>query len=235
MSAGKRRPGPVRHTGLRNTAIDAIGRNKSGPSRRARPRPDPRTGSSRVHEVLSPLALAVGRRTVALYGGADIEAQQKRHVRASDVVIATPGRLIDLIDRKEVSVAAVEIVVIDEADRMADMGFLPQVDWIMRRIEIRTSRTMLFSATLDWDINRLVQRRLTDPVFHEVASLTTTVDSMEHRFLSVHEMDKAKVAASIARNAPKRRCCSSGRSAAPTSSSSNSVRRGSRFRRSTGI
>jgi superfamily II DNA/RNA helicase len=158
--------------------------------------------AQQVHEVLSPLAVAVGRRTVALYGGADIEAQQKRLRKGSDVVIATPGRLIDLIDRKEVSVAAVEIVVIDEADRMADMGFLPQVDWIMRRIE-SVHQTMLFSATLDGDINRLVQRRLTDPVFHEVASLTTTVDSMEHRFLSVHEMDKVKVAASIARNAEK--------------------------------
>jgi len=158
--------------------------------------------AQQVHEVLSPLAVAVGRRTVALYGGADIEAQQKRLRKGSDVVIATPGRLIDLIDRKEVSVSAVEIVVIDEADRMADMGFLPQVDWIMRRIE-SVHQTMLFSATLDGDINRLVQRRLTDPVFHEVASLTTTVDSMEHRFLSVHEMDKVKVAASIARNAEK--------------------------------
>jgi superfamily II DNA/RNA helicase len=85
---------------------------------------------------------------------------------------------------------------------MADMGFLPQVDWILRRIEF-AHQTMLFSATLDGDINRLVQRRLTDPVFHEVESPTTTVDSMEHRFLSVHEMDKVKVAASIARNAEK--------------------------------
>jgi superfamily II DNA/RNA helicase len=158
--------------------------------------------AQQVHDVLSPLAAAVGRRTVALFGGADIEVQQKRLRKGSDVVIATPGRLIDLIERKEVSVAAVEIVVIDEADRMADMGFLPQVDWILRRIEI-SHQTMLFSATLDGDINRLVQRRLTDPVFHEVESPTTTVDSMEHRFLSVHEMDKVKVAASIAKHAEK--------------------------------
>jgi superfamily II DNA/RNA helicase len=158
--------------------------------------------AQQVHEVLSPLAAAVGRRTVALFGGADIEVQQKRLRKGSDVVIATPGRLIDLIERKEVSVAAVEIVVIDEADRMADMGFLPQVDWVLRRIE-SAHQTMLFSATLDGDINRLVQRRLTDPVFHEVASPTTTVDSMEHRFLSVHEMDKVKVAASIANHAEK--------------------------------
>jgi len=158
--------------------------------------------AQQVHEVLNPLAASVGRRTVAVYGGAEIEAQSKRLKRGSDVVIATPGRLIDLIDRREVSVAAVEIVVIDEADRMADMGFLPQVDWVLRRIET-VHQTMLFSATLDGDINRLVSRRLKDPVFHEVASETTTVDSMEHRFLHVHEMDKVKVAASIANNADK--------------------------------
>jgi superfamily II DNA/RNA helicase len=158
--------------------------------------------AQQVHEVLLPLAVSVGRKTVALYGGAEIEGQSRRLKKGSDVVIATPGRLIDLIDRKEVSVAAVEIVVIDEADRMADMGFLPQVDWILRRIE-SAHQTMLFSATLDGDVNRLVQRRLKDPVFHEVASTTTTVDSMEHRFLRVHEMDKVKVAAAIARNAVK--------------------------------
>ena len=113
--------------------------------------------AQQVHEVLRPLAEAVGRRAVALYGGADIEAQTKRLKKGSDVVIATPGRLIDLIDRKEVSVAGVEVVVVDEADRMADMGFLPQVDWVLRRIE-SGHQTMLFSATLDGDVNRLVKR-----------------------------------------------------------------------------
>jgi superfamily II DNA/RNA helicase len=158
--------------------------------------------AQQVHDVLQPLAESVERRAVALYGGADIEGQTKRLKKGSDVIIATPGRLIDLIERKDVSVADVAVVVIDEADRMADMGFLPQVDWILRRIE-SDHQTMLFSATLDGDVDRMVKRRLRDPVFHQVSSPTTTVDSMEHRFLEVHQMDKVKVAAAIARNASK--------------------------------
>ena len=122
-----------------------------------------------VAEVLEPLAEATGLRAVALYGGADIERQIKKLHKGVDVVIATPGRLIDLSDRGEVSVADVETLVLDEADRMADMGFMPQVDWVLRRIE-KPHQTMLFSATLDGDVDRLVRRHLTDPVRHEVAS-----------------------------------------------------------------
>ena len=155
-----------------------------------------------VAEVLEPLAEATGRRAVVLYGGADIERQIKKLHKGVDVVIATPGRLIDLSDRGEVSVADVEVAVLDEADRMADMGFLPQVDWVLRRIE-KPHQTMLFSATLDGDVDRLVRRHLTDPVRHEVASARVTVDLMEHRFLRVHQMDKVKVAAAICRGATK--------------------------------
>ncbi|HVC69001.1 MAG TPA: DEAD/DEAH box helicase [Acidimicrobiales bacterium] len=155
-----------------------------------------------VAEVLAPLAEATGRRAVVLYGGADIERQIKKLNKGVDVVIATPGRLIDLSDRGEVSVADVEVAVLDEADRMADMGFLPQVDWVLRRIE-KPHQTMLFSATLDGDVDRLVRRHLTDPVRHEVASARVTVDLMEHRFLQVHQMDKVKVAAAICKGATK--------------------------------
>ena len=158
--------------------------------------------AQQVYEVLQPLAEAVGRRAVAVYGGAEIEGQTKRLAKGSDVVIATPGRLIDLIERKDLSVAKVEVLVIDEADRMADMGFLPQVEWILRRVE-GGHQTMLFSATLDGDVNRLVKRHLRDPVFHQVSSTTTTVESMEHRFLHVHQMDKVKVAAAIADSVEK--------------------------------
>jgi len=153
-----------------------------------------------VSDVLHPLGSAVGRRVVVVYGGADIDRQVKRIRKGCDVVIATPGRLIDLVERKELSVADVEVAVLDEADRMADMGFLPQVDWILRRIE-RRHQTMLFSATLDGDVHRLVRRHLSDPVRHEVASAVATVESMEHRFLQVHQMDKVKVAAAICRGA----------------------------------
>ena len=155
-----------------------------------------------VAEVLEPLGAVVDRKVVVVYGGADIERQIKKIRKGADIVIATPGRLIDLVDRGEVSVADVEVAVLDEADRMADMGFLPQVDWVLRRIE-GTHQTMLFSATLDGDVDRLVRRHLSDPVRHEVASARPTVDSMEHRFLQVHQMDKVKVAAAICMHASK--------------------------------
>jgi superfamily II DNA/RNA helicase len=149
-----------------------------------------------VSEVLEPLATEAGLRIVAVYGGADIERQVKKLRRGVDVVIATPGRLIDLGDRGELSVADIETLVLDEADRMADMGFMPQVEWVLRRLE-RPHQTLLFSATLDGAVDRLVSRHMNDPVFHEVASSSQTVAAMEHRFLNVHQMDKVKVAAAI--------------------------------------
>jgi superfamily II DNA/RNA helicase len=118
-------------------------------------------------------------------------------------VIATPGRLIDLGDRGELSVADIEILVLDEADRMADMGFMPQVEWVLRRLE-RPHQTLLFSATLDGAVDRLVKRYMRDPVFHEVG--TQTVAAMQHRFLQVHQLDKVKVAAAICRSYGKTLC-----------------------------
>jgi superfamily II DNA/RNA helicase len=155
-----------------------------------------------VSEVLEPLAEEAGLRIVAVYGGADIERQVKKLRKGVDVIIATPGRLIDLGDRGELSVADIETLVLDEADRMADMGFMPQVEWVLRRLE-RDHQTLLFSATLDGAVDRLVSRYLSDPVLHEVASPSTTVDAMEHRFLEVHQMDRVKVAAAVARNYEK--------------------------------
>ncbi|HLG67923.1 MAG TPA: DEAD/DEAH box helicase [Acidimicrobiales bacterium] len=151
-----------------------------------------------VHGVLATLGAAVGLRVAAVYGGADLDRQVARLRRGVDLVIATPGRLIDLGDRGELSVADVEILVLDEADRMADMGFMPQVEWVLRRLG-RPHQTLLFSATLDGAVDRLVTRYLRDPVFHEVTSSTQTVAAMEHRFLQVHHMDKVRVAAAICR------------------------------------
>ena len=105
--------------------------------------------------------------------------------------------MIDLLERGEISVAALEMVVIDEADRMADMGFLPQVEWILRKVG-RKHQTLLFSATLDGAVNSLIQRYQSDPCMHEVEAKEITVEEMTHRFLHVHERDKVKVAATIA-------------------------------------
>jgi superfamily II DNA/RNA helicase len=151
-----------------------------------------------VHDVLKPLAKVVGLKVAAVYGGAEVDRQVAALRKGVEVVIATPGRLIDLGDRGELTVADVEVLVLDEADRMADMGFMPQVEWVLRRLE-RAHQTLLFSATLDGAVDRLVHRYLADPVFHEVASATQTVAEMEHRFLHVHQLDKVKVTAAICR------------------------------------
>ena len=152
-----------------------------------------------VHDVLAPLADAIGSRVVAVYGGADMNKQIAALADGVEAIIATPGRLIDLVDRKEVELGGLEIVVVDEADRMADMGFLPQVEWLLRHVD-GEHQTLLFSATLDGVVDGLIKRYQHDPVYHEVASTTVTVDAMLHRFLLVHEMDKVKVAAAIANN-----------------------------------
>jgi superfamily II DNA/RNA helicase len=152
-----------------------------------------------VHDVLAPLADAIGSRVVAVYGGADMNRQIKKLTAGVEAIIATPGRLIDLVERKEVELGGLELVVVDEADRMADMGFLPQVEWLLRHVDSR-HQTLLFSATLDGVVDGLIKRYQHEPVYHEVASPTVTVDEMVHRFIAVHEMDKVKVAATIARN-----------------------------------
>ena len=155
-----------------------------------------------VSDVLADLAPSVGLRVAAVYGGTSMDAQIRALRRGVDLLIATPGRLIDLGDRGELSVADVTALVLDEADRMADMGFMPQVEWVLRRLE-REHQTMLFSATLDGDINHLVRTYLRDPVHHEVAELQPTVSDMQHHFLAVHDLDRVKVAASISRGVSK--------------------------------
>lgn len=155
-----------------------------------------------VSDVLRPLFAARSLGLVTVYGGAPMGKQIDALGRGPEVVVATPGRLIDLIDRKAADLADVSLVVIDEADRMADMGFMPQVEWVLRHIG-RAHQTLLFSATLDGGIQGLVDRYQRDPVFHEVGSRTTTVEAMAHRFLLVHEMDRRRVAAAITRSASR--------------------------------
>jgi len=153
-----------------------------------------------VSEVIRPLAALRGFRLVSVYGGSPMKRQIGALADGSEIVVATPGRLIDLMERGKVRLDAIETVTIDEADQMADMGFLPQVRRIMREVP-GTRQTSLFSATLDGQIGTLVESYMEHPARHEVMTATETVDTMEHRFLKVHHMDKVRVAAAIARSA----------------------------------
>jgi superfamily II DNA/RNA helicase len=152
--------------------------------------------ATQVRDELLPLAHARGVRITAIYGGDPIEKQIKALKDGVDLAVCTPGRAIDLIERGDLSVVDVKKVIVDEADRMADMGFLPQVEWILRNVEAG-HQTLLFSATLDGAVDSLVRRYQKDPARHEVESKGATVEQMTHRFIRVHEMDKAKVAAAI--------------------------------------
>lgn len=153
--------------------------------------------AKQVVDVLAPLGRPVGARVAAFYGGTSMDRQMRTLTRPVEIAVATPGRLIDLLERRAIHLDAVHVLVVDEADRMADMGFLPQVEWIMRHVPT-DRQTMLFSATLDREVDVLVRRYMRDPVRHEVVSESTTVDAMTHRFLKVHELDRVKVLAAIA-------------------------------------
>jgi superfamily II DNA/RNA helicase len=150
-----------------------------------------------VAEVLAPVAIACGRTVLAVYGGASRQQQISALNAGVDVVVATPLRLIDLLKEDELQLDAVEILVLDEADRMADDGFTPQVEWIMRKITA-PHQTMLFSATLDGDVGHLVARYMKDPEEVAIDAATDTVGTMHHLWLAVHHMDKDRVVASIA-------------------------------------
>jgi superfamily II DNA/RNA helicase len=152
--------------------------------------------ANQVSEVLTPLAEVVGRSVQTVYGGVGFEPQREALQRGVDILVATPGRLIDLMEHRDVQFDKIEVLVLDEADRMLDMGFSPQVQKILYKIT-GPHQTMLFSATLDGAIGRIVNRYLADPVLHEVESDEPTVDQMEHRFFYVHQLDKVKVAAAI--------------------------------------
>ena len=145
-----------------------------------------------VTKALTPLLALRGLVAVSVYGGAPMGPQTDALDKGASIVIATPGRLLDLMERRALLPSDIKIVAIDEADQMADMGFMPQVRAIMSQIP-EQRQTFLFSATLDHQVKELIDRYMTDPVNHEVESETETVDTMEHRFLKVHYMDKAKV------------------------------------------
>jgi superfamily II DNA/RNA helicase len=155
--------------------------------------------AGQIHEVLEPLAASRSRRVASIYGGTNIRRDIKHLSRGVDIVVGTPGRLADLVRRGDLHLGEVDIVVIDEADRMADMGFLPQV----RELLDQTSagrQTLLYSATLDGDVDVLVRHYQRDPVRHEVERPAEETGDVEHIFWSVSHRDRRRVAGEIARS-----------------------------------
>ncbi|HEX7168456.1 MAG TPA: DEAD/DEAH box helicase [Acidimicrobiales bacterium] len=154
--------------------------------------------AAQVLDVLKPLAQVAGLRVMSAYGGTPLDRQLASLEKGADVVVATPGRLIDLLERGAVRLDDIEICVLDEADRMADMGFLPQVEWVLRKLPAGRQK-LLFSATLDSQVDGLVRHYLRDPSIHTVGEDGGKVAEMRHAFLAVHEMDRVKVVAAITR------------------------------------
>ncbi|ROP55521.1 superfamily II DNA/RNA helicase [Streptomyces sp. PanSC9] len=154
--------------------------------------------AQQVTDALTPYATAVNLRLATVVGGLSITKQAGTLRRGAEVVVATPGRLNDLVERGDCVLDAVRITVLDEADQMTDMGFLPQITKLIQQVRPDGQR-MLFSATLDRNIDRLVQRFLTDPVVHSVDPSAGAVTTMEHHVLHIQdETDKKAVTTRIA-------------------------------------
>lgn len=154
--------------------------------------------AQQVADALTPYATAVNLRLATVVGGLSITRQASALRRGAEVVVASPGRLNDLVERGDCVLDHVRITVLDEADQMTDMGFLPQITKLIRQVRPDGQR-MLFSATLDRNIDHLVQRFLTDPVVHSVDPSAGAVTTMEHHVLHVlDETDKKAVTTRIA-------------------------------------
>ncbi|MET7595164.1 DEAD/DEAH box helicase [Streptomyces sp. NPDC004082] len=219
---GVTEPFPIQAATLPNTLAgrDVLGRGRTGSgktlafglallARTAGRRSEPRSPlalvlvptrelAQQVSDALTPYATAVNLRMTVAVGGMSIGRQAGALRRGAEVLVATPGRLKDLIERGDCTLERVAITVLDEADQMADMGFMPQVTALLKQVEPDGQR-MLFSATLDKNIDRLVRMFLTDPVVHSVDPSAGAVTTMEHHVLHVaDETDKKAVAMRIA-------------------------------------
>jgi superfamily II DNA/RNA helicase len=214
-------PFPIQGATLPNTLAgrDALGRGRTGSgktlafglallARTAGQRAEPRQPlalvlvptrelAQQVTDALTPYARSVKLRLATVVGGMSIGRQANVLRSGAEVVVATPGRLKDLIDRGDCRLNQVAITVLDEADQMADMGFMPQVTALLDQVRPEGQR-MLFSATLDRNVDRLVRRYLTDPVVHSVDPSAGAVTTMEHHVLHVHGADKHRTTTEIA-------------------------------------
>ncbi len=150
-----------------------------------------------VRDALEPLGRAMGVRIAVVVGGAPFSKQISQLRRGAELVVATPGRLTDLIEQRACDLSDVQLTVLDEADQMCDMGFMPAVTALLDQVRPGGQR-MLFSATLDGDVDNLVAKYLTDPVTHSTDPGTASVSTMEHHLVFVAPRDKAAITAQIA-------------------------------------
>jgi ATP-dependent RNA helicase RhlE len=147
--------------------------------------------ASQITEEFRAIADVRGLQVAAVYGGVGLGPQAKR-ARRADVVVATPGRLLDLVARKMLRLDRVRICVLDEADRMLDMGFLPDVRRILDLLR-DDRQTMLFSATLDGEVGRLADRITRDPVVHQIGDEGPDITHVQHRFIAVEHPRKTQM------------------------------------------
>ncbi|HEX8627410.1 MAG TPA: DEAD/DEAH box helicase, partial [Catenuloplanes sp.] len=155
-----------------------------------------------VADALTPLGRTLGVYLKTAVGGVPYDRQIDALRRGVEVMVATPGRLADLIERGVCKLDRIEITVLDEADQMADMGFLPDVTELLKKTPAGTQR-LLFSATLDGDVDSLVRRFMNNPVTHSTAPAEASVSTMDHHMLLIPPHDKFAVTASIASRAGK--------------------------------
>ena len=153
--------------------------------------------AQQIDEVLRPLARAVGHESVVIAGGMPYAKQITAMRKATAILVATPGRLIDLLNKKEVQLDQLQITVLDEADQMADMGFLPVVKEILDQAHLDGQR-LLFSATLDRGVDSLVRQYLKNPKTHSLQNDRASVSTMEHHVLTMHPGDKDDITSQIA-------------------------------------
>ena len=152
--------------------------------------------AQQIEAELTPIAEARDLRVLSVYGGVGYEKQKRTLKRGVDVLVACPGRLRDLVDQNALRLDRVEIAVIDEADRMADMGFLPEVCRILDMVP-SNRQTLLFSATLDGDVATLTERYQVDPAVHEVDGVSVDPNDLEHRFLEMKGVERPAHTADI--------------------------------------
>jgi superfamily II DNA/RNA helicase len=153
--------------------------------------------ATQIDQAMAPLAAAVSLRTMTVFGGVGSKVQIRQLRAGIDVLVACPGRLSELVREGHVSLDTVEITVLDEADQMADLGFLPTVRWLLEGTPARCQR-LLFSATLDVAVDVLVRQFLTDPVTHRVDPTVTSTGKLTHHLLHVHESERLAILVELA-------------------------------------